>query len=284
MNLITHTTSPSLSSGALARPRRISLAEYMTNDRGRKRVVPTYAGIMGVVEKDGGPLWYELYRRDLQPMVYLASRPESIFWALDVLTASITFGSSPRHVWMYFITRRPSYTWLVQRKPNHGQPWFDHDQVAIARRYRLPVHYLRAYGEPGTNAANESVLGLAGIAEQRQWGRHADGAHLLVIEDLADAWRWWSADAKAMLPFLLDVGRLYHIGVVAGLRYEDVHKVPEHILARFRWQVWGKVKPEDGAIVPAEHTASLELAALEPDAFWMDTSSDGWLKFYLPMT
>ncbi|HEY57989.1 MAG TPA: hypothetical protein G4O04_05580 [Anaerolineae bacterium] len=272
---------------AAQRPGRVSLEEYLGTpwDRRKHRylVVPPYAGIMGVVAFDGEPLWYELFRQDLQPMLYLASRPESLFWALDVLMGSFTYGSSPRHTAMYLISRRPPYAWWITRRGRHGQPWFSRRQQALARRYGQPTHYFHAYGGPGTDAANGSVLGLAGLAEQRQWGRHTDGAHLLVIEDLADAWKWWSRDAKAMLPYLLQVGQYFHIGVVAGLRYQDIGQVPDEILSLFGWHVWGPLEGQDGALVPVASRVN-DLLTLAPDEFWMDTSSDGWLKFYLPQT
>ena len=272
----------------IARPARVPLAYYASavdiDGWVQRRLIAPYVGIMGVVEKDGDPLWYELSRRDLQPMIYFASRPESIFWALDVLMGSFTFSSSPRHVAMYVISRRAPHEWWVMRHGKRNQPWFSRRQIELAHKYKQPTEYFHAYGQPGTNAANGSVLGLAGVAEQRTWGRHFDGAHLLVIEDLADAWKWWSDDARANLPYILDVGKAHHIGVVAGLRYEDVPRVPGEILARFGWQVWGRVEGKDSDIVPANAHVLDVLLSLEVDEFIMNTSSDGWLKFYLPAT
>jgi len=47
--------------------------------------------------------------------------------------------------------------------------------------------------------------------------------------------------------------------------------------------VWGPLEGQDGALVPVASRVN-DLLTLAPDEFWMDTSSDGWLKFYLPQT
>ncbi len=262
------------------RPPREGLAAYQRRRSGYFAGMLT--GMLGVAYDDL-PVLYEFRRRDLRPLVYFASRPSTLTWALDVLAGSFAMYNTPRHVKVSFISSRPYATWWIARHGKEVCVFWDDAQEALSHQYGQPTDFIYGYGAPGTEEADNIVLQMAGLAEQRSFGRHNDGAHLVIIEDLAKAWRWWSSDAKAVLPIVLTQAHRYGIGVAAGLRYEDLRQVPEEVLSLFGWRAFGVLEGDQEALVPVASMAH-EVLTLAPDEFWMDTSSDGWLKFYLPQT
>ncbi len=241
---------------------------------------PRYVGFLGVVAHDGLPLLYELHRRDLQPLLVLASPAEALFGALDVLSGSFLAGSAPWHVGMYWITAREPGAWYVVRRERRT-PWLTASPLRWARRYGQPDSYIRGWGAPGTAVAEEIVLQLAGLVEQRALGRHTDGAHLLLVEDLVGAWQGWRSEARQALEYLLAWGGRHGVGVVAGLRYAALDRLPPRVFERFGWRAWGALRGRPTDLL-AWGGPGAELVRLAADAFWMHTSSDGWLKFYLP--
>ncbi len=260
------------------RPMRTPLALYLERHR-----QPRYVGIMGVVAFDGEPLVYEMPRPDLKPLIYLSSVPASLFWALDVLAGSFIFTNAPRHVGMYFITRRQPQEWWLYRH-QYESPYLSPEQVEIARDFQQYANFILGYARPGSPVADNIVLQLAGYSERRSWGQLQGGFHLLLIEDLADTWEHLSRDARQDLIYLLQtVGGMRGIGVVAGLRYEDAFRVPSGVRALFAWQAWGALYGHEHAIVPADDLLA-RLVRLQPDEFWMNTSTDGWLRFHLLRT
>ncbi len=199
-----------------------------------------YTGWLGWCD-DGLPMLYEMFRTDLRPTLFLVETPARAFPFLDTLVASLTWGSEPRQLQLYFITQRPREAWwgLVHRNPTHQ------DQSPAGKRllqdYGQPVSHVRLYARPGSLDADEAIRHLAGIVEQRTFGRHNREAILLVLDDLSRIWTKMGDDAKALLPYILREGGRWKVGVVAWMTYAEVvqQTVPQEIRALFRWPAFG---------------------------------------------
>lgn len=265
-------------------PPRPLLAERLRSV-GDWRGYPRYTGWLGWCD-DGLPMLYELPRHDLQAVLFMVESAAQGFPFLNTLVGSLTWFNEPRQVQLYIISRRPVEDWwgLVHRNPGHQDQ--TPEGFRLLQDWGQPVTHIRVYAAPGTYAADEAIIHLAGLVEQRSFGRHNREGILLVLDDLRQCWLSMGDDARHQLPIVLTQGGRWKIGTVAWMTYADALRgdVPAAIRSAFGWRALGALY--DRGIITAlraQGTAVEQLRTLHADEAIIQADAPGKMLPFWPL-
>ncbi|HFC09651.1 MAG TPA: hypothetical protein ENJ54_07385 [Chloroflexi bacterium] len=172
--------------------------------------------LMGVCD-DGIPLAMRLHdpKRAGHYLFYgqddrvLATLVEPILYSMTVQEWG------PEH-WQFLILSEQSTEWQVERSK--------HCKGVIS---------------PHERDGNEVIPAMAGLMEQRSFGRHRGPQYVVVLHDLGRYWKRLSEDARYDLVPLLQRGHEFGVHVVASVRYEHYHALPQEVRRLFRQKVYG---------------------------------------------
>jgi hypothetical protein len=224
----------------------------------RFRDLPAQTAALGVCE-DGLPVLFDLVNPDGGPLLVVGEDPAANSSLLQFMVQSAVTLNSPAEVRYAAICNRPA-------------EW---DSLAGIRD--STQHCLGTYGNYD-RAAEKAIQRIASIAEQRQTGRQAGPAILLVLDDLA-AVQEMDFEARISLEWLLTNGPASQIWPVASLPPQKTTDVAPW-LVHFKTLVsgWMPVASQDTlALEPG-----LDASRLSPGRQFAAWAHQSWLKFWLP--
>ncbi len=175
-----------------------------------------------------------------------------------LLYSTTVQGYGPEH-WQFVILSEETTEWDVAESP--------HCQGVIS---------------PYERAGDELIPAMAGIMEQRSFGRHRGPRYLVVLHDIGRYWKQMSEDTHYDIVPLLKRGHEFGIHVIATLRYEHYPLVPKAVRQLLRHKIYGYAAsahlPNTAAF--REMTSLLSYDLL-PHQAWVRADGE-WLRYTAP--
>ena len=215
--------------------------------------------LMGVCD-DGVPLAMRLFDPTKAQHYLFFGQDDRVLATLvePVLYSMTVQGWGPEH-WQFIILSEQSTDWQVSESP-----------------------FCKGVISPYERDGREVIPAMAGLMEQRSFGRHRGPQYVVVLHDLGRYWQHIGEDARYDLIPLLERGHEFGIHVLATLRYAHYEVVPREVRKRFRQKVYGFA---DDAHLPNtsafREMTNMLYYDLMPYQAWVRASGQ-WMRYTVP--
>lgn len=215
--------------------------------------------LIGVCD-DGIPLAMRLYNPDrAQHYLFFGQDDRVLATVVEPILYSMTVQNwGPEH-WQFLILSEQSTEWQVEHSP-----------------------FCKGVISPWEHDGPEVIPAMAGLMEQRGFGRHRGPQYVVVLHDLGRYWERIGEDARYDLVPLLQRGHEFGIHVVATLRYEHYRVVPAEVRRLFQHKLYGFADNANLPNTPAfRNLTNMLYYDLTPYQVWA-RSNGGWVRSTAP--
>ena len=217
-------------------------------------------GLMGMCE-DGIPLAARFFDpKKSSHYVYYGQDDMVLATLVEPLLYSMTVqGYGPEH-WQYAIVSERTTEWAIE-----GTPW---NKSGIISPYE--------------NSGREVVPAMAGLMEQRSFGRHKGPQYIVLLHDLGRYWENLGNDTHYDIIPLLERGHEFGIHLIVTLRYTDNDRIPKAVRRLLGHKIYGYADSDHLPNVSAfRNMTNLLYYDLQPWQAWVQADGE-WLRFTAP--
>jgi hypothetical protein len=215
--------------------------------------------LMGVCD-DGVPLVMRLHDPQRAGHYVFYGQDDRVLATLvePVLYSMTVQDWGPAH-WQFLVLSEQSTEWQVETSP-----------------------FCKGVISPHAHDGDEVIPAMAGLMEQRSFGRHRGPQYVVVLHDLGRYWRRLGEDARYDLVPLLQRGHEFGIHVFATLRYEHYAVLPPRVRRLFEQKVYGFADNGHLPNAPAFRSLTNMLYYdLTPYQAWVRSGGE-WIRYTAP--